>query len=374
MSLTTELKNPRSEISRYLTRRFHRLDSIFRLWVDVTKGSVAVVPEAKVDWALVGAAFGHRLGFAFCIDPPYSPILGACHYVATDQLRHLAAAEFSAMRPLPAEVAGYVRVLAHDRYIPLLTVTPERDADEGLWSEPDESMEKLLGFFRRTAGLAEQLGGRRPDPDDPAERDLLAACYVLAVLEQAYRSGRLVPGLAGHSADALLASVPPAAVDDLAELTRLLAGPGGTALAGLGSPALVAPVFVEHWAEGDLALGRTLLDCKVTKYADFKLDVFHQVVAYLLLDYGDWYRLDAVGVYLARQGRLIRWTVEQLLESTDDPGASLAGLREEFADLLGEVFGEQLERNWTTRPPAGPVSAARFVAGTPGSTRTGRTT
>jgi hypothetical protein len=125
----------------------------------------------------VGQAFGHRLGFAFCLDPPYSPILGACHYVATEQLRHLAAAEFAAMRPLPAGLAGYVRVLARDQYLPLLGVDPDADAEEGLWAEPDASMQQLLAFFRLTARLTERLGGRRPDPDDPAERSLLAACY-----------------------------------------------------------------------------------------------------------------------------------------------------------------------------------------------------
>jgi hypothetical protein len=362
MSLTTELRNPRSAISRYLTTRYHQLDQVFHTWTEATRGARPVVPPAPVDWALVGQAFGHRLGFAFCIDPPYSPILGACQYVATEQLRHLAAAEFAAMRPLPAELAGYVRVLARDQYLPLLAIDPALDAEEGLWAEPDDSMANLLGFFRVTARLAERLGGRRPDPDDPAERELLAACYVLGVLERAYRGSRPVPGLAEATPERLLASVPAAAIDDLVDVTRVLAGEGGSQLMRLGSPALVAPVFVEHWAEGDLALGGTLLDCKVTKFADFKLDVFQQVLAYLLLDHGDWYRLDAAGIYFARQGRLVRWPLEQLLDATGDPRATLADLRAEFAELLRSRMPQQLLERWTTFPPAAPVTGAVFLA------------
>jgi hypothetical protein len=362
MSLTSELRNPRSAISRYLAARFNRLDQVFHTWAEATRGARPVLPPAPVDWGPVGQAFGHRLGFAFCLDPPYSSILGACHYVATEQLRHLAAAEFPAMRPLPVELAGYVRVLARDQYIPLLAIDPAADAQEGLWAEPDESLAQLLAFFRLTARLAEQLGGRRPDPDDPAERSLLAACYVLGVLERAYRGARPVPGLAETTPERLLASVPAAAVDDLVELTRVLAGEGGSRLAKLGSPALVAPVFVEHWAEGDLALGGTLLDCKVTKYADFKLDVFHQVVGYLLLDHGDWYQLKAVGIYLARQGRLIRWPVDQILEATDDPGVTLGELREEFAELLRGILPRHLLEGWTTYLAAAPVSGATVLA------------
>jgi hypothetical protein len=362
MSLTSELRNPRSAISRHLAERFDRLDTVFHTWTEATRDARPVVPPAPVDWGLVGQAFGHRLGFAFCIDPPYSPILGACHYVATEQLRHLAAAEFAAMRPLPAELAGYVRVLARDQYVPLVGVDPRADAEAGLWAEPDPSMQHLLAFFRLTARLAERLGGRRPDPDDPDERSLLAACYVLGVLERAYRGAPPVPGLADATADRLLASVPAAAVDDLVELTRVLAGEGGSQLKRLGSPALVAPVFVEHWAEGDLALGGTLLDCKVTRYADFKLDVFHQVLAYLLLDHGDWYELDAVGIYLARQGRLIRWPLEQILEATDDPGVTLGDLRAEFAALLRGLLPPHLLATWTTYPPAAPVSGSTLRA------------
>jgi hypothetical protein len=365
MSITTELRNPRSAISRYLTSRFDRLDQVFHTWTVATKGAHSVVPPTPVDWGLVGQAFGHRLGFAFCLDPPYSPILGACHYVATAQLRHLAAAEFAAMRALPVELAGYLRVLARDQYIPLLAVDPEADAEEGLWAEPDHSMAQLLDFFRVTAQLAERLGGRRPDPDEPAERELLAACYVLGVLERAYRGSRPVPGLADMTPERLLASVPAAAVDDLVELTRVLAGEGGGQLARLGSPALVAPVFIEHWAEGDLALGGTLLDSKVTKYADFKLDVFQQVLAYLLLDHGDWYQLDAVGIYLARQGRLVRWPLEQLLDAIGDPGVSLAGLRAEFADLLRSRMPAHLLDGWTTYPAAAPVTSETLLTRSP---------
>ena len=84
-----------------------------------------------------------------------------------------------------------------------------------------------------------------------------------------------------------------------------------------------------------------------------------------MLDRGDWYQLDAAGIHLARQGRVVRWPLEQLLDATGDPDASLAGLRAEFAELLrGRMPAHHLE-NWTTFAPATPVSGRVFLAGSP---------
>ncbi|MET7457678.1 hypothetical protein ABZT03_38680 [Streptomyces sp. NPDC005574] len=42
-------------------------------------------------------------------------------------------------------------------------------------------------------------------------------------------------------------------------------------------------------------------------------DEVQQLAGYLLLDYDDRYHIREVGLYLARQGALIRWTVPEVL-------------------------------------------------------------
>ena len=180
------------------------------------------------------------------------------------------------------------------------------------------------------------------------------------MLEQAYRSGTHRPGLDDLPPSQLLAQVPDAAIADLLAVTRILAGDGGGQLAALGSPAILAPMFVEHWADGDLILGGTLVDCKVTKDPAFKPEAFHQVLAYTLLDYGNWYDLDAVGIYLARQGRLVRWPLELILTATGDPHVTIAELREEFSEVLYAAFGPPLFHRWSVLPPSEPIRSAAF--------------
>ena len=86
MSLTGELRDPTSPVAHYLAGRFADLDPIIATWQRAVAEARTVLPCGRVDWALIGRAFGYQLGFAFCLDPPYAAILGACHYTATQQL------------------------------------------------------------------------------------------------------------------------------------------------------------------------------------------------------------------------------------------------------------------------------------------------
>jgi hypothetical protein len=356
VSLTSELRDPASPVTRWISGRFPGVAPLEAGWAAHVAGARTVRPRGRVDWALLGQAFGHRLGFAFGLDPPYAAVLGAGAYTASGQVRHLASACFPTVRALPGRLAGSVRVLGPDRYLPLLGTGPAAGPEPG----PGPGDAWLLDVFTHAAGLVERLGARPPDPDHPDERELLAACYILAILERAYRGGTREPALIGRTPVELLGLVPALVVDDLLAMTRVLAGEGGRGLEALGGPAVVAPMLVEHWADGDLALGGTLVDCKATVRPVFKLTDFHQAVAYVLLDHGDWYGLDAAAIYLARQGRLVRWPLERILAATGDPVATLPGLREELAGVLLTTFGDALLRRWTVHRPAGPLPASAF--------------
>jgi hypothetical protein len=204
----------------------------------------------------------------------------------------------------------------------------------------------------------------RPRPDRAVEQPLLAECWWLACYEELYRGGRCPPltnaltrlGSAA-TAEALRGLAPKAVGEDLWRLTVALAERGYDQLAALGGPVTVAPLFVQAWAEGDLVLGGTLVDVKVTKQPlPLRGAWLDQLLGYLLLDHGDWYGLEQMAVFLGRQARLVAWPLSELLPTlTGDPLVTLAELRGEFHQLLERVWANDprfpFHHLWATRTP-----------------------
>jgi hypothetical protein len=62
--------------------------------------------------------------------------------------------------------------------------------------------------------------------------------------------------------------------------------------------------------------------------------LLRQLTGYLLLDDKDTYKIRSVGIYLARQGKLLQWPIADFLRLlTGNDTVSLAQLREEFRTL-----------------------------------------
>lgn len=98
----------------------------------------------------------------------------------------------------------------------------------------------------------------------------------------------------------------------------------------LPGPVEVSPRLVHRYATADLILGTTLIDIKFTAYPEEKLlEWLRQTVGYALLT-GD-RRVDRVGVYLVRQGRLVTWSITKLL-----PGLNLEEARRDFTELVSQ--------------------------------------
>lgn len=110
---------------------------------------------------------------------------------------------------------------------------------------------------------------------------------------------------------------------------------------------MAAPVFVHHWADGDLLISSgtesTLLDVKTVIRAD-KVERTRlwlwQLLAYASLDVADRYRIRTVGLYLARHGVLITWPLPQLVDQLTAGTKDQAGLREDFRGLADRVMAD----------------------------------
>jgi hypothetical protein len=357
VSLTSELADQSSPLARYFARRFPHRSAIAEAYAVAISDAPTVTPAAGggYPWALVGSAFGHRLGFAFAADPPYAALLGATQLTDTEQIAHLAAAHFAtAARLAGGQVrrAGYMRVVDGDRCLLLPSADDNPELDAAQWVAPDPTVQPHLELFTKLAARVQgPLPPGRPRHDRAAEQPLLQECWWLACYEELYRSGSCPPLTSAlttlgpsATAEALRELVPQAVGEDLWRLTVALAERGYDQLAALGGPVTVAPLFVQAWAEGDLVLGGTLVEVKVTKQPLPLRDAWlNQLLGYLLLDYGDWYGLRQVAVFLGRQARLVAWPLPELLPTlTGDPLVTLAELRSEFHELL--------ERAWAGNP------------------------
>ncbi len=76
-----------------------------------------------------------------------------------------------------------------------------------------------------------------------------------------------------------------------------------------------------------------------------------QLLAYALLDAADLYRIRRVGIYLARQGTLVCWALDQLVATLADRASSWQQLQADFYPLVCDLLPTWTRLSWVTRPP-----------------------
>lgn len=210
------------------------------------------------------------------------------------------------------------------------------------------------------AEIAAELGTSLPPRDQPLSHSftgpvggnqtepvvLARACWVLAVLAEAYRGGAPVilkgplaqfAGRRVSGAD-LLGLASQDGVDQLLRfrsvfetglIPRLAAWPGLWA---------IGPVFAGSAlmnADADLIAGGLLVDLKTHKARPSLslIDAF-QLVGYALLDFEDEHGLREVGLFDARYGYLTTWALREYLGELAGRDVDLPAVREEFRSLV----------------------------------------
>lgn len=330
MSLTSQLKSGR--LRRWCADFLTGTDELVGQVQAAATGHQPIRPAGQVDpdhWATIGGAFGQRLAFLVAHEPPYAAYLGAMN-------------------------AG----LLNPRLVePLINRWPTRH--RSITGNPDSPGIADTLITELTSLLIDCLHQEAPPGRlaTTAREELLArACWVLEGWESAYRSGQLPAPLARHhralaahpsshpmvNVSLLLDETPHDQVQELVRLAGLLHRSGTLerlrALAGNPAPGkplgMAQPLFVPHWADGDVIVGNTLLDVKTVitlRDRDRIASWLWQLLGYAWLDYrADRCRIRGVGLYLGRHGVLVTWPLDHFEDTLTRTSRSLDRVRDDF--------------------------------------------
>ena len=104
---------------------------------------------------------------------------------------------------------------------------------------------------------------------------------------------------------------------------------------------MLNPVFAQSSAVGgadaDLISDGMLLEIKTTINPRIDGAWIRQLLGYLLLDTAGEFEVTSLGLYLARQGRLLVWPLPDALDSIAGQPVDLPAVRLEFATFLGTL-------------------------------------
>lgn len=309
MSLTTHLRDSTSPFYQFFASNFPYAPRLARrINADLRAATTLDTPGLTPwEYSLIGTALDYRVRYFFAVTPYHDFV--AYH--------------------------GAAQLGFHDFGQPVIIA---KGTQRGYPLNPS-----VQTFFDSLDVETSRFQPRTSHLSDTDELRLARYCLVLALFEQLSRSGLrrcmnspLVQAfMAGnlHNADDFLALCPATWVQDMQQLTQRFAIAAGERLS---LPAILNPTFFEgnpHVGGGDadLILANTLIDIKTKKYPDTAAYDLYQLLGYVLLDYGNRYRIASVGFYFARQGIWSAWDLDHYLEDLGNVAPrSLPQLRSEF--------------------------------------------
>lgn len=277
MSLTSELARKDGPVHLFMRQNFPNLSAVRPHWREALRDATTIAPDSfEFPWARVGGAIDYRIRFAF----------------ETPRFDDLVAFK------------GARYMLAH------------------LVSDQNRWIDRIQAFADE---LAIADGDR-----------LCRMCFILALLDEPYRTGDLPDELA--QATDLLELVEAVPDEWIADIHRLFDRFVETQRPLLDGPAVCNPTFAGSrligGADADLIVDGCLIELKTQKRPSASWQTLYQLVGYVLLDFTDEFQIDAVGVYLTRQGVLVRWPLDTYLSGLHGGPVDLGRARAAFEELL----------------------------------------
>ena len=234
---------------------------------------------------------------------------------------------------------------------------------DGTWSsQPVQSPEFVNRFWAALQVFLDTAKPARRQLEEEDDRILAQYCLVLAKFEVFFRSGivdQILENTRFRKVEHLLALMPGPVVDDLCRLARGFHDHGLPHF-GPDERFVLNPTFAGSedvgGADADLIVGTCLVDIKTTIDPAMKGAHLHQILGYVLLDYGDEHAIEEVAVFSARYCRMHRWQLDALVrEMSGDPDMTVAKARK----ILRAAIAAEAMRQGDAERPAGEVTSTR---------------
>ncbi len=300
MSLTSNLIDKKSPVFQFLSSQFSNHRAFLSAPRKEMRLAHTILPTNATShpWATIGTALDYRLRYYFNVSP-------------TEEL--IASKAATLIRMYAASVGGI----------------PELPNSFDFFSNLDAFL------------LEVRPEGRRLFKTD--EDKLNRYCYILALYDQLFRAGPTINsplyGRPIEGAEELLTIPSSEAVNDM----RVLSWKFYDDFQHLFSlPFVLNPTFEGSvkigGADADLIVDGTLIDIKTTKKREIDRDWLWQIMGYVLLDYSDTYKITSIGLYLTRQGMLLKWDMREVLAFLyKGKPKSLEQLRDEFKEIVNSL-------------------------------------
>ncbi len=325
MSLSSHLNDPASPIGQFLKLTFANTRRLTKSANQHLKTMETLRPahaDASYPYALIGTAIDYRIRYAFEMTPSQQLVAWKGALLLTTKRReHEDDIPFDwdtmpigTALPLPGGVSGNPFEVARGPY----------------------PLKLLQAFFDRLDVTVHALQPMRRLLNEEEEHLLGRYCVVLSLFEQIFRSGiqrgPLFQPVVRRSVEELLALPQKLWLEDLTQLFRLFYQRYHTLLS---LPHLLNPTFPGSHdvggADADLVIDGCLIDIKTSISSQVKAEYLYQLAGYLLLDDDDHLHLNALGIYMARQGFSVTWPIAEFLHQlTGDDRVTLASLRQTF--------------------------------------------
>lgn len=381
MSLTTDLANKDSRVSQFMRSRLSNTQDFLKgARRQMRESTIQLLPHTsgsigKYPYSAIGTAIDYRIRYYFAVTP-YEDLVA---YRGAKNVPEIAAPLSSVQMFFPDSVSVSVwrsadRIEFRDKltggWLGTHFPDPEKpsfvaddsmmmnaitDAVEHIGAGLDEDSAVIQGsicqeFFSCLDNLTQSLQpqGRRLATEE--EDQLNRFCIILGLFEPLARQlllpsrSQSIPShLLGPLADREFTSVNElldiVELDRLADMRELSWAFHDQCSHLLSLPHTLNPTFEGSsdvgGADADLIVDGTLIDIKTTIKPEIDNNWLWQLLGYTLLDYSDECGINAIALYMARQGLYLRWDLEEALRGLcGEHPPSLEELRAELKGVL----------------------------------------